>query len=209
MTAHRGNPRGFTLVELLMGLAVSGLVAAGIAAMLGGVARGIAVGTDTRTGMLATGIIQGRLGESVTPAACVLVGAPHRAVLWLGDTRPGGHVEPSELAWLTIDSAEGVIRLERVGFPETWDAVTRARVDRPIMPERNPFPILEELRALGIIHTEILADGVRHGVFRDSQFMTSSREVRIDLELDLSTGPGEAAVIAVLESYQRPPEWTP
>ena len=42
-TKHR---RGFTLVELLMALAISGLVAAGVAGMLGGVAAGIAVVRD-------------------------------------------------------------------------------------------------------------------------------------------------------------------
>ncbi|MCH2160576.1 MAG: prepilin-type N-terminal cleavage/methylation domain-containing protein [Phycisphaerales bacterium] len=209
MNGARRHRRGFTLVELLMGLAVTGVVAAGITAMLGGVATGIAVGTDARTGMLATGIIQGRLAEAVTPAACVLSGEPHRVTLWLGESRPGGLVEPSELAWLTIAPEDGVVRMERVVFPDQWDAITRARVDRPIRANTDPFPVLDELRTLGIIDTEILADGVLQGMFRDPNNMTTSREIRIDLELDLPTGPRPAAVIVVLESHQRPPEWTP
>ncbi len=209
MTGSRRYRRGFTLVELLLGLAISGLVAAGIAAMLGGVATGIAVGTDTRTGMLATGVIQGRVAESVTPAACVLSAEPHRAALWFGESRPGGMVEPSELGWLTIEPGPGVVKIERVAFPEHWNAIDRARVDRPIRANTNPFPVLDEFRARGLVRTEILADGVLAGEFRDPNRMTESRELRLDILLDLPTGPREASAIAVLEFHERPPEWTP
>ena len=203
------SPRGFTLVELLLGLAISGVVAAGIAAMLGGVATGIAVGTDTRTGMLATGIIQGRVAEAVTPAACVLSAEPQRAVFWFGDSRPGGMVEPSELGWLTIDPDRGVVNIERVEFPDAWNAIDRARADRPIRPNSNPFPVLDEFRLRGLVRTEILADGVLSGSFPDPNGMTASREVRLDLTLDLPTGPRQASSIALLEFHVRPPEWTP
>lgn len=201
--------RGLSLVELLMGLAISAMVALGIAGMLGGVANGISVGTDARTGMLATGVIQSRFVEAVTPAACVLAAEPQRAVLWLGDTRPGGLVEPSELAWLTIDEGTGMIRIERVAFPDNWGAIEKARFDQPIRPNANPFPVLIQVRNEGLAQTDILADGVLSGTFRDSDSLPEVHEVRIDLELDLPTGPREASVTALLEHHRIPPEWTP
>ena len=201
--------RGLSLVELLMGLAISAMVALGIAGMLGGVANGISVGTDARTGMLATGVIQSRFVEAVTPAACVLAAEPQRTVLWLGDTRPGGLVEPSEMAWLTIDESSGMIRIERVVFPDNWGPIEKAMFDQPIRPNANPFPVLLQVRDQGLAQAEILADGVLRGTFRDSDSLPEVHEVRIDLELDLPTGPRVASVTALLEHHRIPPEWTP
>ena len=201
--------RGLTLVELLLALAISGLVAAGVAGMLGGVATGIAIGTDARTGMLATGVIQSRVLEAVTPCASVLAAEDHRCAFWRGEERPGGLVEPSECAWLTIDQHNGIVTWERIVFPESWGPVQRARADMPLRPNGNPFPILEEARQLGIIETEILADGVLDGHLVQSEELPGTQEVRIDLRLDLPTGPWSMCALAVFQNHQMPPEWTP
>ena len=203
------NTRGLTLVELLMAMAISGLVAAGVAGMLGGVATGIAIGTDARTGMLATGVIQGRVLEAITPGASVLAAGPRRCAFWLGDERPGGLVEPSECAWLTINHDDGIVTWERVAFPEAWGPVQRARANMPLRPNSDPFPLLEEARAMGIIATEILADGLLDGEIIQSDELPGSCEVRIDLRLDLPTGPWPMSAVAVFQNHQIPPEWTP
>ena len=64
--------RGFTMLELVLSLAITVLVAAGVAAMLGGIATGIALGSDTRTGLLATAATHGRLTEDLAGIASVL-----------------------------------------------------------------------------------------------------------------------------------------
>ena len=201
--------RGLSLVELLIGVAISGIVAAGVAAMLGGVASGIAIGTDARTGMLATGVIQGRVVEAVTPARCVLASEPQRTALWRGETRPGGLVEPSEIAWLSIDSDQGHLIMEYVEFPEKWGQIEQARADQPLRPNGDPFPLLEEARSAGLITTEILADGILSGTFIEGSDAIGEREVRIDLQLNLPTGPRLMTATAVFALPEAPPEWMP
>ena len=201
--------RGLSLVELLIGVAISGIVAAGVAAMLGGVASGIAIGTDARTGMLATGVIQGRVVEAVTPARCVLASEPQRTALWRGETRPGGLVEPSEIAWLSIDSDQGHLIIEYVEFPEKWGQIEQARADQPLRPNGDPFPLLEEARSAGLITTEILADGILSGTFIEGSDAIGEREVRIDLQLNLPTGPRLMTATAVFALPETPPEWMP
>ena len=46
--------RGLSLLELVLALAMTTLVATGVAGMLAGLGSGIAVGRDARTAMLAT-----------------------------------------------------------------------------------------------------------------------------------------------------------
>jgi prepilin-type N-terminal cleavage/methylation domain-containing protein len=209
MRSNLSRHRGLSLVELLIGVAISGIVAAGVAAMLGGVASGIAIGTDARTGMLATGVIQGRVVEAVTPARCVLASEPERTALWRGETRPGGLVEPSEIAWLRIDTSRGVLIMEYIEFPEGWGPIEQARADQPLRPNGDPFPLLEEARSAGILTTEILADGILNGTFIEGSDSIGEREVRIDIQLDLPTGPRMMTATAVFALPETPPEWTP
>lgn len=209
MKSLHQSRRGLSLVELLIGVAISGVVAAGVAAMLGGVASGIAIGTDARTGMLATGVIQGRVVEAITPGRCILASEPLRTAIWRGETRPGGLVEPSEIAWLSIDSSQGVLIMEYVEFPEHWGQIEKARADQPLRPNGDPFPLLEEARNAGIITTEILADGILDGTFIEGTDLIGDREVRIDLQLNLPTGPRLMTATAVFAIPETPPEWTP
>ena len=113
------------------------------------------------------------------------------------------------MAWLTIDESSGMIRIERVVFPDNWGPIEKARFDQPIRPNANPFPVLLQVRDQGLAQAEILADGVLRGTFRDSDSLPEVHEVRIDLELDLPTGPRVASVTALLEHHRIPPEWTP
>ena len=99
--------RGFTMIELLLSLAITAVVAAGVAAMLGCLATGIALGSDARTGLLATAATHGRLVEELVDTGCVLAIKDDDAVLWKGDLTPGGLIEPSELRWITFDPERG------------------------------------------------------------------------------------------------------
>lgn len=201
--------RGLSLVELLLALAISGLVAAGVAAMLGGVATGIAVGTDARTGMLASGVIQGRTVEALTPGACILASTETSLALWRGDTTPGGTVEPSECAWLVFDATSGLLTMETIVFPESWGAIERAKFDRPLRANGNPFPMLLEARQAGITATDILADSVLSVAFPSGTGLLSERTVRLDLILDLPTGPWSVTATAVFTQHEQPREWNP
>lgn len=201
--------RGLSLVELLLALTISSLVAAGVAAMLGGVATGIAVGTDARTGMLASGVIQGRFVEAISPGACILGAEEHRAALWLGDMTPGGQVEPSECAWMIYDPDLGLLSIERVVFPDDWSPIQRAKFDRPLRPNTDPFPLLEEAREAGIVEREILADSIADAQFGIEGSPLEQSQVRLDLWLDLPTSEWPMSAIAVFMAYDVPLEWTP
>lgn len=201
--------RGLSIIELLLALAISGLVAAGVAAMLGGVAAGIAVGTDARTGMLASGVIQGRVVEAVAPGACVLASTETATAIWLGDTTPGGNVEPSECAWIVFDALQGILTIERVVFPDSWGMIERAKFDRPLRPNSDPFPILLEARNEGIAEADILADSVLAIELPSGTTLINDTDLRMDLQLELPTGAWEMTATTVFSTYDTPREWKP
>ena len=94
-------------------------------------------------------------------------------------------------------------------FQAQIQEIEQARADQPLRPNGDPFPLLEEARSAGLITTEILADGILSGTFIESNDAMGDREVRIDLQLNLPTGPRLMTATAVFALPDTPPEWLP
>ncbi len=200
--------RGFTMIELLLSLAITGLVAAGVAAMLGGLATGIALGSDARTGLLATAATHGRLVEELSDTGCVLTLDGGDAVLWKGDLTPSGMVEPSELRWITFDAEYGELTRSSIRFPDDWSTIDRLAFDRPITRASQLSAEWNRAESRGILQHEILADGLLKASSNAASPLIEAAEFRIDLTFDLATGPVEATAIIITQGVQ-PSEWNP
>ncbi len=195
--------RGLSLLELVLALAMTTLVASGVTGMLAGLGSGIAVGRDARTAMLATAACQRRITNELADHAAILESNPTRTVLWVGDERPGGMVETSELTWLSADSSDEIV-LERIVFPDDWTMLERSMVDRRLAPDDDPWTALGTLRARGVIERTVLADALI-----DARFTTiaGGRGLRIDVGFDLPTGRSEATISVPVRDA--PPETMP
>lgn len=202
--------RGFTMLELVLSLAITVLVAAGVAAMLGGIATGIALGSDTRTGLLATAATHGRLTEDLSGIASVLERSDdgRSMVLWNGDLVPGGRVEPSELRWLEFDPIRGELLRSEIRFPDDWTSLERAEHDRPISGAIELDEAFRHADDAGILHRDVLVDGLLDTVIGSTISNPRSREIRIDLTFDLATGPLEATAIVSCHDLH-PEAWRP
>lgn len=183
--------RGLTLLELVLALSMTTLVAGGVAGMLAGLGSGIAAGRDARTAMLATAASQRRIVDRLADHAAILDESPTRVVLWSGDQRPDGAVEASELAWLSADDPHELV-LERIVFPDDWTTLERAMADRRLAPGDDPWTVLGALRVRGVVERTVLADGL---VAATLSSIDAGRGLRVDLGFDLPTGRSDATVI--------------
>jgi hypothetical protein len=198
------------MLELVLSLAITLLVAAGVAAMLGGIATGIALGSDTRTGLLATAATHGRLTEDLAGIASVLERSDdgRAMVLWNGDVVPGGRVEPSELRWLEFDPVRGELRRSEIRFPTDWTPLERAEHDRPISGAIELAEAFRRAEQAGILHQDVLVDGLVDTVIGSASVNPRTRELRLDLTFDLATGPLEATTIVPCHDLE-PEVWRP
>jgi len=185
-----GRRRGLSLLELVLGLAMTTLVASGVTGMLAGLGSGIAVGRDARTSMLAASATQRRVLDALADHAALLRLAPDRAVLWAGDRHPGGTVDASELAWISADGGEELL-LERVIFPDDWTTLERAMANPRVTPADDPWSVVATLRGRGVIERRVLADGLVAATLSEVE---GGRGLRIDLGFDLPTGRSDATV---------------
>jgi len=89
--------RGFTLVEVVIALAISSAIGVTVAMMLGGISAATRAEHDTRRAIVKRQVAITRLGACVRGAAMVLSSADDHLVLWTGDSTGEGKPNISEL----------------------------------------------------------------------------------------------------------------
>jgi prepilin-type N-terminal cleavage/methylation domain-containing protein len=109
--------RGFTLVELILALAVSALVTTAVSAMLLGVSYGTSARRELRGAVVRGETIDGRIAAAIRSSRAVLEAGPNHLALWRADTRENDGPDLSEITLIERGS-DGT--LKAYGFPTTW-----------------------------------------------------------------------------------------
>ena len=103
------GPGGFTLVELLIGLVISGLVAAGVTAMLVAVSYGTSSSHDLRTLVVKSKTIDARLGASIRNCRQVLATGSDFLLLWVADADEDDVTDNAEIRLIDRDAATDML----------------------------------------------------------------------------------------------------
>lgn len=121
---------GLTLVELLLALAITALIAAAVSGMLVAVTYGSESDRDMRSAVVRNKVIQSRLSAAIRGAAMVLEMGSDHLVLWMGDADGNGMPNLAEIRYILRDGATQELRCHRPDFtgmtPEQIDAVNAA-----------------------------------------------------------------------------------
>jgi len=126
----RVRRRGLTLLELLLALVITVMIAGAIASMMAAVRTGVADRRDARDVLVAGHAASSRLGAYLAPARCLLAVSESDLVIWLHDDRADGNVHASELRWLAWDPPSGSIVVRWVDFPDDWSELRIELADR-------------------------------------------------------------------------------
>lgn len=110
-TRHPEAASGFTLVEVLLALAVSSIIGAAVVMMLAGVASATKDKNNTRRMLVGRQVIVERLNALIRGAAGILSGDEHHLMLWAGDFDRNASPNLSELRLLSWNSKASEIRL--------------------------------------------------------------------------------------------------
>lgn len=112
------SARGVTLVELMLAVAVTGVVGLASGALLSAVHAGSNRQTDLRALVVRHKTISTRLGVALRSSRMVLYKDDTRALLWTTDRRVNTSPDLSELR--LIESANDELVSYRVVFPPSW-----------------------------------------------------------------------------------------
>ena len=109
VSARRGRgvvmrlARGLTLVEMLLALAITGMIGVAIASMLSAVAYGTSESRDIRSLVVKNKTLGARVSASIRQAAQVLDLDDGYVVLWINDTNGSGVPDLQELQRIELD----------------------------------------------------------------------------------------------------------
>lgn len=152
--------RGLTLAELIMALAITAIVGAGVVAMTDAVGTALDSGRLERERTIASATASTRLSSIIAPSSCSLEISSDLTVLWRGDSRRDGNVQATELGWIRYEADRGELLFEWIEFPEGWSARDQEDADRTCSPDENWALVRSEYRNAGHLKSCILLDGL-------------------------------------------------
>ncbi|MHC4108608.1 MAG: hypothetical protein ACYSTY_11030 [Planctomycetota bacterium] len=197
--------RGLSLLELLLAMAITALVAAAIAAMLGAVTSGVGTRRDSRALMVRANTAQARLAGYITPCRSLLAADGSGAVLWLDDARESDSVHASEIRWLLYDSAAGTLDVLFVSFPAGWSDVERLMADQAYPPTADWDAVRAEYDGNGWLTRVTLVDGIASfSAGTDQPAALASRHVTFDLDFRVDETTAAVRLFETIRVHQPP-----
>lgn len=197
--------RGLSLLELLLSLAITAVVAMAVTGMLGAVSTGVEGSRSTRSVMILANAAASRLSAYITPSRCVLgVNGPD-LTLWFDDARESNTVHASEIRWLVFDANSGSYSVHYVQFPEGWTQAARELEDHEYPANSNWSAVLAAYAASGWIATRTLVDQLASvDITLDGASAQASRVVSIELGFETDAGVSSVTVASSLTQHSPP-----
>ena len=125
---------GLTLIELILALGVTSLVAAGVAMVMFATARGTSSSQDVHGLVIKHKIIDSRLGGLVRSCQMVLATGSNYMVLWVFDTAGNGVPNRDEIRYIEFNSTTNEVWSYKTVWPSGWtqDQINAANTAYPL-----------------------------------------------------------------------------
>lgn len=197
--------RGLSLLELLLAITISAMVAGAIAGMLGAVSAGVGTRKDSREIMVLAHSAQCRLSAYLATARCVLADDSANLTLWLNDDRESGTVHASEIRWLRFDTSTGEIVVDYVSFPVSWTPTACELADREYPASTDWSSVHSAYDALGLLESKPLVDHLTGvSIQRDTKSVTSSRHICFNLSFQGDNATVTVPVSGTIQEHEAP-----
>lgn len=188
-------PDAFTLVELLLALAISVVVATTVVMMLAATARATRSKDDVRSALIRRQTATVRLGAAIRCAGMVLAAGPHHIVLWKNDVNGDRKPRLSELRRVEWDQASGEIRVcgAAANLNPADDAVFEMNSDFSAETAAISGSSIFPLRVM-------LRHAIDWNVALDNADIRAARTVVVRTTIETESGSDEVVVVGCLRS---------
>ncbi len=152
--------RALTLLELLIALSITAIVAGATSAMITAFIRATEADKSWREALIRAQAVNARLASYISPARCTLDVATDGCALWLDDPNSSTTVNATEIRWITLDSATGTLIAEMVKFPAEWDQAKRDAYDTAYPKTSDWWTVRKQFVELDLVTATPLCDEV-------------------------------------------------
>lgn len=157
---HSGLPRGLTLMEMMLALTITAMIAGAIAGMMAAVSSDVGSRRDTRSVMVRANAAQSRLSAYILPARAFLEHSTDHLVIWLNDSRASDSAHASEVRWVMFDSTSGAIDVVYISFPNNWTQSQIDLADTEYTANSNWLMVLRDFEMRDLANSIRLVDGL-------------------------------------------------
>jgi len=193
---NRNTPttrHGLTVLEFVLALTVTAMVAVGVTGMLSVVSTGVGTRADTRTVMVQADAARRRLGAYVDPARCLLDAKADGLTIWLNDARESGTVHATEIRWIIYDSDADTLDVSYVKFPDSWTDFQKDTADMQYPSNADWDAVRTTYAVQGHLTTITIVDGLTSFSFSKSASDPMDAE-HMTFELGIETSAGSTTV---------------
>lgn len=203
--SRRSVRRGLTLIELMLALSVTVMVAGAISGMMEAVSAGVMDRSDSRSLMIRASAADSKLSAYVSPARAVWSITANSVVIWLNDNRQSGTIHATEVRWFMYDASAGTLDVRFVKFPDEWSQVTRDMVDIDYPKASDPAQLYDKYLKSGYIASMHLLDGLEgFSAVTDQNVALDSTHVTFTLTFTGSDEPFQTTVPVSIAHHQAP-----
>jgi prepilin-type N-terminal cleavage/methylation domain-containing protein len=184
-----GRRAGLTLIELIIGLSITAVIASIIAVLINATAMGTTSQQDGRRLLVRFQAIRSAVSNDLSNAKCILDVGPNYIVYWIGDD-PAGVVAPnnavnlSELRMLEVDTA-GNLNLYRVQWPATFKNADILSADQTYAANTAWHSAVQNAATAGyLVPAKLASNATGLAATLDSATLTSARMVTLSISLN-------------------------
>jgi hypothetical protein len=181
--------RGLTFIELLIGLSITAVTCAILAALINATALGTSTQNDGRRALVRLQALKAQLAGEFVNVRCILAAGNNYVVYWMGDD-PGSltpvnqAVNFSEIRLLEID-ATGKLNVCCARWPDGMTDSAKADADTTYPAATNWYAAVSALKGTSYFSTNTLATGATAlAVTLDSAAPTSARFIHLRIDLN-------------------------
>ncbi|GEM_PF-1080502 len=178
--ATRFSRRGLTLLEFMISILITSLIAVTMSGMITAVARSVEADRYSRESIVRGQSLDVRLGSFITPSLCVLdtTAKPESLVIWLEDSRASDTVHLTEIRWIERDAATDTVVAHYVKFPDSMTQVERDALDVEVpVAGADWWGALTTMQSLGYTEKTRLCDKVASFTISHSTGSTQAKRI--------------------------------
>ncbi len=207
--AGRGR-RALTLMELIIGLAITAVVAGVLAILINSTAAGTNSQNDGRRALVKMQSMKAQIGDALANARSILATGPNYIVYWIGDqagavTPPNGAVNLSEMRLLEIDPVSGNLNLYATQWPVNFTTANILSADQTYSASTPWYAAAQTAKAGGYFSPTVIATSITSmATVLDASACTQARLISIIMNFNDSVNTRQAVMSACLTNQAAP-----
>jgi hypothetical protein len=210
---HSRHPRrraaGLTLVELVIGLTITAVIACILAILIHATAVGTNTQQDGRRLLVRFQSIRSAIANDLSNAHCILDVGTNYIIYWIGDD-PAGVVPPnnavnlSELRMLQVDGS-GNLNLYRVQWPASFKTADILSADQTYSATSNWYSAVQAAATAGyLVPTKLATNATSLTATLDSGSIPSARLITLNITLNDTVATRTIALSTAVRSPTAP-----